>query len=686
MFSRTLAAAALFSAVALPAAAQELALKRVMLSSGGIGYFEHEAEIDGNAELKLNVRLDQVDDVLKSLVVYDDKGGIGGVSLPGKEPLEEAFRGLPFGEDALGSLASLVQALQGAEISVSGPRMLSGRVIAVTPETIVSQNGGEQRQRHRVSVLTTDGAMQQFVLEEAQDLQFNDPALRKQIGEALAAVRENRARDSRTLTVSLRGSGKRIVRAAYVVSVPVWKAAYRVTLPSDASATKAGMQGWAVLENMTGNAWNNVELTLVSGSPVTFRQALYEAYYVDRPDVPVEVVGRILPRPDQGGVAADLTTLAEEREQKARRPIPAPAPMPSRARGEAYGGIAAAPPPAAAMAPSQVAGAADVAASAESFTQVSFKFPQPINIGAGRTLSVPIIDRELPIRRLALYQPETHARHPLAAIELRNDGATGLPPGILTIYERGAAAGQAAYVGDARLSGLPVGDKRLLSYALDTRTTVERDSEQARRIVKGSIVNGVFRYTTALTQTTTWRVKTPANEARNMLFEQYGAAGWTVVKPDPKSVEISENRFRVPASIPANTQTKVEFVIERPVEEAIMLSSAPAERVAAFARNTELDKATRDAFARIVALQNDVARHQQRLSQIQNERGAIVSDQERLRGNLSSVPRDSDLYKRYLSKLEEQENALERLEKEQAGTEQALQAARQALSEFIAKL
>ena len=686
MFSRTLAAAAMFTAVALPAAAQELALKRVMLSSGGIGYFEHEAEIDGNAELKLNVRLDQVDDVLKSLVVYDDKGGIGGVSLPGKEPLEEAFRGLPFGEEALGSLATLMQALQGAEISVSGPRMLSGRVIAVTPETVVTQNGGEQRQRHRVSVLTTDGAMQQFVLEEAQDLQFNDPALRKQIGEALAAVRENRARDSRTLTVSLRGSGKRIVRAAYVVSVPVWKAAYRVTLPSDANATKAAMQGWAVLENMTGNAWNNVELTLVSGSPVTFRQALYEAYYVDRPDVPVEVVGRILPRPDQGGVAADITTLAQEREQKARGPMPAPAPMPSRARGEAYGGIGPAPMAAAAAAPSQVAGAVDVAASSESFTQVSFKFPQPISIGAGRTLSVPMVDRELPIRRLALYQPETHARHPLAAIELRNDGATGLPPGILTIYERGGAAGQATYVGDARLSGLPVGDKRLLSYALDTRTTVERDSEQARRVVKGSIVNGVFRYTTALTQTTTWRVKTPANEARNMLFEQYGAAGWTVVKPDPKSVEISENRFRVPASIPANTQTKVEFVIERPVEEAIMLSSAPAERIAAFARNTELDKATRDAFARIVTLQNDVARHQQVLARIDAQRSSIVSDQERLRGNLSSVPRDSDLYKRYLAKLEEQENALERLEKEQASSEQALQAARQALSEFIARL
>jgi len=677
MLSRSLAAAALFTAVALPVAAQDLSLKRVMLSSGGIGYFEHEAEIDGNAELKLNVRLDQVDDVLKSLVVYDDKGGIGGVSLPGKEPLTEAFRGLPFGEDALSSLATLVQALQGAEITVSGPRMLSGRVVAVTPEVTTASNGQEVRQRHRVSVLTVDGVMQQFVLEEAQDLQFNDPTLRKQIGEALAAVRENRARDSRTLTVSLRGNGKRLVRAAYVVSVPVWKAAYRVTLPADINAAKAGMQGWAVLENMTGSDWSNVELTLVSGSPVTFRQALYQAYYVNRPEVPVEVVGRILPRPDQGGVMADSKAEA----QKAFAPPPAPAPMPApRGRMEA-GGIMAT-----AAAPAEVARAADAAVSGESFTQVSFKFPQPINIGAGRTLSVPIIDREVPVRRLALYQPETNARHPLAAIEVRNDGATGLPPGILTIYERGAKAGEAAYVGDARLSGLPVGDKRLLSYALDTKTIVERDSAQARRITRGSILNGVFRYTTALTQTTTWTVKPPANESRNILFEQFGAAGWTVIKPEPRAVEISENRFRVAASIPAGQQTKVELVIERPIEESISLSSANSDTIAAFARNTELDKSTRDAFSRIVALQNDVARHQQRLTQLDNDRKAIVADQERLRGNLGSVPRDSDLYKRYLAKLEEQENALEKLAKDRTATEQALVNARQALSEFIARL
>ena len=45
----------------LSAVAQDLALKRVMLSSGGLGYFEYEATVDGDATLRLTVSLEQVD-------------------------------------------------------------------------------------------------------------------------------------------------------------------------------------------------------------------------------------------------------------------------------------------------------------------------------------------------------------------------------------------------------------------------------------------------------------------------------------------------------------------------------------------------------------------------------------------------------------------------------------------------
>jgi hypothetical protein len=66
------------------AGAQPLDLKRVTLSSSGVGYFEYEAVVERDATLRLPVKLDQVDDVLKSLVVYDSKGSVGGVSLPGR--------------------------------------------------------------------------------------------------------------------------------------------------------------------------------------------------------------------------------------------------------------------------------------------------------------------------------------------------------------------------------------------------------------------------------------------------------------------------------------------------------------------------------------------------------------------------------------------------------------------------
>ena len=49
---------ALLGLLAFPVAfAQDLALKRVMLSSGGLGYFEYEATVEGDATLKLTVSL-----------------------------------------------------------------------------------------------------------------------------------------------------------------------------------------------------------------------------------------------------------------------------------------------------------------------------------------------------------------------------------------------------------------------------------------------------------------------------------------------------------------------------------------------------------------------------------------------------------------------------------------------------
>src|SRR5262245_38602438 len=71
------------------AAAEELRLRRVLLSTGGVGYFEYEAKVQGDVELSLGVRRDEVDDVLKSVVVYDTRGNLGAITLPGKDMIRE---------------------------------------------------------------------------------------------------------------------------------------------------------------------------------------------------------------------------------------------------------------------------------------------------------------------------------------------------------------------------------------------------------------------------------------------------------------------------------------------------------------------------------------------------------------------------------------------------------------------
>jgi hypothetical protein len=47
-------------------------------------------------------------------------------------------------------------------------------------------------------------------------------------------------------------------------------------------------------------------------------------------------------------------------------------------------------------------------------------------VATGHTMMAPFVDSEVPAARTWLYQPETVARHPLAAVRVRNDGASGL--------------------------------------------------------------------------------------------------------------------------------------------------------------------------------------------------------------------------------------------------------------------
>ena len=685
MSGMTKAALALFITplIAVPSfaadpAAGGLTLKRVLLSTGGVGYFEHEARVTGDAALTLEVRRDQVDDVLKSIVVYDDRGGVGTVGLPGQEPLETAFRELPFSPDDLASPTALLNALKGAEVRTQGAREVTGRLLSVTEETVQVPNGGGVVTRHRVSLMTAEG-LRQLLLEETDSLRFADPRVQAQLDAALAAVAGNAAKERRRLTIRTNApqanpqanpGAERTVRVAYVVAAPLWKATYRLTLP-DAQSKTGDLQGWAVLENLSGEDWNGVELTVASGNPVTFRQALYSAYFVNRPTVPVEVLGRVLPKPDEGAIAGDAVAEksgAAMNRAQAAPPMPAPAPM--------------AGPMAAMSAPAPQRAAEPLAAeSAEATAQVLFRYPQPVSVPNGGTLMMPITARAVPAERLALYQPGTQPRHPLAAVRLNNDAGSGLPPGVLTLYE--SAGGASAYVGDARLAAFPAGESRLLSFAVDQAVTVDRSEQPSRTVSRATLADGVMQLTVTERQTTTYRIAGPAREDRTVIVEHPRRAGWELVEPGGTALDTTAAAYRLPVTVAAGKTVTLNVAVERPRVERVGLADLAPEQVQAYASSAELPAALREALTKVAALRAAVAEKERRIADIEREQAEQAREQERMRQNLGSLPRDSDLHKRTLTKMGEAETRLDTLARELAAARKEAEAARATLRDQI---
>lgn len=655
--------------LATSARAADPALKKIMLSTAGVGYFEYEAAVDGLANLGLDVKLDQVDDVLKSLVVFDDAGGVGGIELPGRDKSHVAFGDVPLGADGLASPLAFLNSLQGVNVSVTGPRPMTGRILhADIVREMSAQANVPAAIRTRVSVLTAEG-LRQFVLEDSDAVQVTDPALRGRIDRALAATRPQSAQDVRHITIHASGSGPRIVRISYVAVAPLWKASYRMVLPAPeaGAATKARLQAWATLENATGTDWSSVALSVQYGNPVTFHQAIYRSYFVPRPEVPVEVLSRLLPDVDNRSLAAPDETPPPPAIPSPALSPPAPAP-PASAEPAMPVMAQKARVPVAVMAL-----AAEPAIAEEGAEETLFTVPSPVTLAAGHSASVPLLDSELPASRIDLAvegQP-----HPLAAIRLVNTSGVSLPPGVMTLYD---AQGAAPYVGDARLGSVPAGEVRLISYAQDLRTTTEWQRDEEVTVAKLTAAAGVLtvdeRTRTLIRVTLTG----PAQESRQVLLEIPKPARGEVAEDFLKPSEQTASAWRFAIELRRGEVKHVTIAIDRQDQQTIALLD-DEDTVAAVLKLRGASDASKAALERVAGLRAREAGLIEDRDALVVQREAVDTDEQRLRSNLAAVGAGDALRVRLLRQLDADETRLSQLNTAITNANTAITAAHNAL-------
>lgn len=462
MLARLSFAAALLAATSLSAA--ELPVRSVTLSSAGLAQIERAGPVASTeGTLTFRVPVEDVDDILRSLVVSDPAGRVEGLLLPAQDLAVEAFRGLPVRPADFESRAALLNALRGERVALAG---VEGRIAEAT----------EMRGGLRVSIITETG-LRSLPLSAEEELRWLDPGLAARLARAAEAVAATRSADTRQLSLALRAgaSAEREIALAYVAGAPLWKPSWRLAVPEFGAADgRARLMGWAVVENRSGTDWDGIRLSLVSGEAAALRQALYTPVILPRREVPIEGSGQVDVRADTGA------------RPMPPPPPPAPVAAPRRMMMErAVGAIMPAPAMADAPAP------AAEATAAASLGRVAFTLADPVTIRSGETANLPFADLRLAAERVWWAQG-MRERHPLQAVRLRNESQHALPGGLMTIYgSTGAEAG--GFLGDAQLLGMPPGETRLLAFARDREvqyTAVERSASSPIRVEfrRGAVV------------------------------------------------------------------------------------------------------------------------------------------------------------------------------------------------------
>jgi hypothetical protein len=231
---------------------------------------------------------------------------------------------------------------------------------------------------------------------------------------------------------------------------------------------------------------------------------------------------------------------------------------------------------------------------------------------------------------------------------------------------------------------LPAGEERLLSFAVDQEITVDREDQAAQRIARGRIVDGVLELTHTDNQATRYLVAAAPNVEREVVIEQPRRANWTLITPDEH--ELTESSYRFPVSVGPGATVELAAVLERPRLERIELASIALERVMFFASSNELSPAIRSALTELAELREQVADSERALLASFETRNTVVADQQRIRENLSAVPAESDLSRRYLDSLSQQEDRLAALGAEIDMQRAAVEAAQQRLADYIRSL
>lgn len=677
MMPRLLGAAALLTSLAACSGAQlvrtpgaDLPVTKVVLYQNGVGYFERRGTVQGR-DVELRVRPDQINDVLKSLTVLDLSGSVASsVSLPVERSGDELASRLPAEVKNAKGLQGLLAVLRGAQVQTEGSAgSFAGRVVGVEQGEVATDAKPEAGQM--LTLLSAGGTLVSVPLSGIQRVVIGERALALGLEQSMDIALRDGAWKPVAVAVRMADDGSHDLLVSYIHEVPVWRPAYRAWVEDGKGMT---LQGWAIVDNVTGEAWKDVDLTLVVGSPLSFRYDLHTPHRVPRPDLsnrlpqaaeapPEGDVGRETPYPaapppamesaPAEGAAYDDAPAPSARAGDGRRPAMAakkaemaPAP-PSAARDQAYQEARERQERARRDAAMQQAQA--LVTGREVGALYAYQAQRPVSVPDRSAALINIVSRKVMGEDVFLFREPYSGQSPYRAILLRNGKESALEAGPITLYVDGT------FAGEGFIPRIRKDETTFIPYARETGVGLTIDGQSRTdelRLVK--IVDG--RITLQGKQRHTRTIRLQSNRDKPTLaYVRLQRTGGTRMVGAPKDLVDSADDVYVPVHVAAMAKAELAFVEESDVTVVEAGVTPPvADALHYWLDNAHPTEALAGPVRELLATQEEIAKIYLDLSNLMSQRGTLDQEQRRIQGNLDALPPGTvadDLRKKLIAQL-----------------------------------
>ena len=654
---------------------KELNIKKVIIHKTGISYFILEGLIQGTGKFELEFKIDEMDDVLKSLFVLDtsEKGYISSISYDAALDTSQLLKSIMLNIPDKDSFSSLITQIKGANINliITGGKTMSGKIMGIEEFEKLSK---DEKIIEKLLILLQDNeVISKINFSEIKSFDIMNEDIKKDLKFFLDTVISGKKKDAKKIVINCESGGnddvERVIFVYYIRESPIWKTSYRLIMSKEqALEEKCLLSGWSLIENTTNQDWEDVELSLVAGMPVSFKYEFYRPIFIQRPVIqppkvltvkPTEIEEAIeMEKYKEYAMAEMEPSVMSKKAKVVRRGAPSPAPSGALAFSSTGGMM------------SDEALLDKVKSQTKIQTKdlgelFEYNISNPVSIKRKQSALVPILTESIKARRVLLYNKTEYDKNPNACLEITNNTNLTLERGPVTIiYDDNLA-------GEAIIPFLNKEDTRLLNYAVEQAVLVTHETKSeslnVHKITIGSGYSYEYYYTN---QTTTYKINNKTNEEKELYLDHPKTYGYKFIEK-PIEPEETPNFWRFKITLKPKDAITFKLKEQREDYTSYYIRNWSKDdilkRVGFYVKqkfiNENLETQLKE-IAELIQTLNDKTNMRDKLYE---EKDLMSEEQARLRENIAVLGEDTQsmaLKERYVKKLNDQESRFEKISTE----------------------